>query len=120
MIGLVLVTHGHLAEEFIRAMEHVVGTQEQIVPIAIGPDDDMEGRRRDIIAACPGAVEIDGRGEAIAVAIAELRDDDLLLIAGRGHEQGQSIAGQMIPFDDGEVARRAVLAQSRMLSRISP
>lgn len=51
MIGLVLVTHGRLAEEFIRAMEHVVGTQDQIVPIAIGPDDDMEGRRADIARA---------------------------------------------------------------------
>ena len=76
--------------------------------------------RRDIIVACPGAVEIEGRGEAITAAIAELRDDDLLLIAGKGHEQGQSIAGQMIPFDDGEVARRAVLAQSLVPSRISP
>ncbi|MFP6777426.1 MAG: UDP-N-acetylmuramoyl-L-alanyl-D-glutamate--2,6-diaminopimelate ligase [Alphaproteobacteria bacterium] len=82
--------------------------------------EDPAAIRRVIIAACPGAVEFGGRGEAIAAAIAELRDDDLLLIAGKGHEQGQSIAGQMTPFDDGEVARRAVLAQSHMLSQISP
>jgi PTS system mannose-specific IIA component len=51
MIGLVLVTHGRLAEEFVVAMEHVVGKQEAIVPICIGPEDDMEARREDIAAA---------------------------------------------------------------------
>jgi len=51
MIGLVLVTHGRLAEEFVRAMIHVVGPQERVAPIAIGPDDDMEERRADIAAA---------------------------------------------------------------------
>lgn len=51
MIGLVLVTHGRLAEEFVVAMEHVVGAQERIATIAIGPDDDMEGRRADIASA---------------------------------------------------------------------
>lgn len=51
MIGLVLVTHGHLATEFRSALEHVVGPQKQLATIAIAPDDDMEGRRRDIIAA---------------------------------------------------------------------
>ncbi len=51
MIGLVLVTHGHLATEFRAALEHVVGPQANLATIAIAPDDDMEGRRRDIIAA---------------------------------------------------------------------
>jgi PTS system mannose-specific IIA component len=51
MIGLVLVTHGRLAAEFVTAMEHVVGPQEAVVPICIGPEDDMEGRRNDIAAA---------------------------------------------------------------------
>ena len=51
MIGLVLVTHGRLAAEFVRAMEHVVGPQERIEAICIGPEDDMEGRRNDIAAA---------------------------------------------------------------------
>ena len=46
MIGLVLVTHGRLAAEFIVAMEHVVGPQERIAAICIGPDDDMEARRK--------------------------------------------------------------------------
>ena len=49
MIGLVLVTHGRLAAEFVTAMEHVVGPQEAIEAICIGPDDDMEQRRQEIL-----------------------------------------------------------------------
>ncbi|PPQ37705.1 PTS system, mannose-specific IIA component [Rhodoblastus acidophilus] len=51
MIGMVLVTHGHLATEFRAALEHVCGPQSQLATITIGPEDDMETRRRDIIAA---------------------------------------------------------------------
>ncbi len=51
MIGLILVTHGRLAQEFRAALEHVVGPVAQIATISIGPDDDMEQRRRDIGAA---------------------------------------------------------------------
>ncbi len=51
MIGLVLVTHGRLAEELIAATEHVVGAQRNVRAICIGPDDDMEQRRRDIVQA---------------------------------------------------------------------
>jgi PTS system mannose-specific IIA component len=51
MIGLVLVTHGRLAEEFKSALEHVVGPQERVETICIGPDDDMEQRRQDILTA---------------------------------------------------------------------
>jgi len=51
MIGLVLVTHGKLAVEFRAALEHVVGRQGQIETVSIGPDDDVERRRTDIIDA---------------------------------------------------------------------
>ncbi len=51
MIGLVLVTHGQLASEFRAALEHVVGPQENMETISIGPDDDMEQRRSDILDA---------------------------------------------------------------------
>jgi PTS system mannose-specific IIA component len=51
MIGMVLVTHGQLATEFRAALEHVVGPQKQVETVTIGPEDDMEQRRRDIIAA---------------------------------------------------------------------
>jgi len=52
MIGLVIVTHGRLAEEFVLAMEHVVGPQSAVEAICIGPEDDMEKRRQDILQAC--------------------------------------------------------------------
>ena len=51
MIGLILVTHGTLADEFVVAMEHVVGPQKQIATVCIGPRDDMEQRRKDIANA---------------------------------------------------------------------
>lgn len=51
MIGLILVTHGRLADQFVEAMEHVVGPQEAIITVCIGPNDDMEQRRADIANA---------------------------------------------------------------------
>ena len=60
MIGLVIVTHGRLAEEFVYAMEHVVGPQPQVASVCIGPEDDMEQRRADIFRAAK-AVD-SGRG----------------------------------------------------------
>ena len=51
MIGLVLVTHGRLATEFVAALEHIVGAQTALAAIPIGPDDDMEVRRADIATA---------------------------------------------------------------------
>jgi PTS system mannose-specific IIA component len=51
MIGMILVTHGHLAEEFVHAMEHVVGQQRDIATVCIGPHDDMEARRKEIAQA---------------------------------------------------------------------
>ena len=49
MIGLVLVTHGNLALEFVSAMQHVVGPQQQVESVCIGPEDDMEMRRNEIL-----------------------------------------------------------------------
>ncbi|HEX8232780.1 MAG TPA: PTS sugar transporter subunit IIA [Caulobacteraceae bacterium] len=60
MIGLVIVTHGHLADEFLLAMEHVVGPQKAVAPICIGPDDDMERRRADILRAVRAVDDGDG------------------------------------------------------------
>lgn len=51
MIGMILVTHGRLAEEFVHAMEHVVGKQEAVATVCIGPHDDMEARRKEIAQA---------------------------------------------------------------------
>jgi PTS system mannose-specific IIA component len=60
MIGLVIVTHGRLAQEFVYAMEHVVGAQEGVVAVCIGPEDDMEQRRRDILQAVAEVESGDG------------------------------------------------------------
>ena len=60
MIGMVVVTHGRLAEEFVSAMEHVVGPQKAVRTICIGPDDDMEQRRQDILNAVKEADQGDG------------------------------------------------------------
>jgi PTS system mannose-specific IIA component len=90
MIGLVLVTHGRLASEFVVAMEHVVGPQERIEAICIGPDDDMEARRNDIAEAIGRADA--GRGVIILtdlfggtpsnLAISLMRTERVEVIAG--------------------------------------
>ena len=60
MIGMVLVTHGRLAAEFVAALEHVVGPQVQIEAVCIGPDDDMEKRRQDILRSIAAVDTGDG------------------------------------------------------------
>ena len=90
MIGLVLVTHGRLAAEFVTAMEHVVGPQEQIAPICIGPEDDMEGRRNDIAEAIRSVDQGDGTivltdlfgGTPSNLAISLMKTDSVEVIAG--------------------------------------
>ncbi len=51
MLGIVLVTHGRLAQEFISAMEHIIGPQTHVRAVCIGPEDDIERRQREIAAA---------------------------------------------------------------------
>lgn len=63
MIGMILVTHGRLAEEFVHAMEHVVGPQEAIATVCIGPNDDMEQRRKEIAQAIK---QVDG-GKGVVI-----------------------------------------------------
>jgi UDP-N-acetylmuramoyl-L-alanyl-D-glutamate--2,6-diaminopimelate ligase len=63
--------------------------------------------RRAVLAGAPGAIEIGGRREAIAAAIAELRAGDILVVAGKGHETGQIVGDRTLPFDDAEIARAA-------------
>ena len=90
MIGMVLVTHGALAEEFRAALEHVVGAQENLVTICIGPDDDMEKRREDIVDAIVKADTGDGvalltdmfGGTPSNLAISLLEKDKVEVVAG--------------------------------------
>jgi len=60
MIGLVLVTHGRLAEELRLAMEHVVGPQRAVATVCIGPDDDVEDRRQEIRDSIAAVEQGDG------------------------------------------------------------
>lgn len=60
MIGMVLVTHGRLAKEFVRTLEHVVGPQNKICTVCIGPDDDLEIRRQEIIDCVADTDDGDG------------------------------------------------------------
>ncbi len=64
--------------------------------------------RRQIMIACPGATEIGNRNEAIHAAVSQLAAADLLLVAGKGHETGQIVGTEILPFDDAEAVRRAV------------
>ena len=86
MIGLVLVTHGRLAAEFVTAMEHVVGPQEAIESICIGPDDDMEARRKDIAKVEQGQgviilTDLFG-GTPSNLAISLMKSENIEVIAG--------------------------------------
>ncbi len=90
MIGLVLVTHGKLAVEFVHAMEHVVGRQEAVATVCIGPNDDMEKRRREIATAVKtvdsgtGAIILTDLfgGTPSNLAISLMRAGEIEVIAG--------------------------------------
>ncbi|MGE3745760.1 MAG: UDP-N-acetylmuramoyl-L-alanyl-D-glutamate--2,6-diaminopimelate ligase, partial [Sphingomonadaceae bacterium] len=61
--------------------------------------------RKEVLAGAPEATEIGGRREAIAEAIADAKAGDIVLLAGKGHEQGQIVGDRVLPFDDVTVAR---------------
>ncbi|MBW7837063.1 MAG: PTS sugar transporter subunit IIA [Sphingomonadales bacterium] len=90
MIGMVLVTHGRLAEEFVSAIEHVVGPQKAVRAICIGPDDDMEKRRKDILEAVKAVNQGKGvilltdmfGGTPSNLAISVMEKDKIEVIAG--------------------------------------
>lgn len=90
MIGMIVVTHGRLAEEFIAAMEHVVGPQSALQAISIGPDDDMDQRRKDILQAVTLVDEGDGvilltdmfGGTPSNLAISVMDNKNIEVIAG--------------------------------------
>ena len=68
-------------------------------------NEDPAKIRREVLAGAPGACEIGGRRQAIAAALAEARTGDIVLLAGKGHETGQIVGDQLLPFDDAQVAR---------------
>lgn len=87
-----------------------------LADLAIVTDDNPRGEdpaaiRREVLAGAPNAREIGDRRLAIAEAVRLLRDSDVLVVAGKGHEQGQTIAGVTHPFDDVTEVRRALEAE---------
>jgi PTS system mannose-specific IIA component len=90
MIGVVIVTHGQLAREFRAALEHVVGPQEQIETISIGPDDDLDVRRADMLAALANVDSGEGvvvltdmfGGSPSNLAISAMKQSNVEVIAG--------------------------------------
>jgi UDP-N-acetylmuramoyl-L-alanyl-D-glutamate--2,6-diaminopimelate ligase len=68
--------------------------------------EDAAAIRAAVLAGCPGAANVAGREAAIAAALNDLRPGDVLAVAGKGHEQGQTIGGTVLPFDDVAVVRR--------------
>lgn len=90
MIGLVIVTHGALAREFVAAMEHIVGPQDKVETVCIGPEDNMELRRQDILDAVARVETGDGvilltdmfGGTPSNLAISILKEANVEVIAG--------------------------------------
>ncbi|MBN66527.1 MAG: PTS fructose transporter subunit IIA [Rickettsiales bacterium] len=95
MIGIVLVTHGNLAREFIAIAEHVVGPQTNLYPVCIEPDDNMENRRDDIIAAVKHVD--DGHGVVLLTDMFGGTPSNLA-ISVMGEGQVEVIAGINLPM----------------------
>jgi mannose PTS system EIIA component len=131
MIGLVLVTHGKLAEEFNHAVEHVVGPQKFIETVSIGPEDDMDQRRQDILDAVMRAD--DGHGVIILtdmfggtpsnLAISVMNSGRIEVIAGVNLPMLIKLAGirgennmEKALVDASEAGRKYINVASRVLS----
>src|SRR5690606_25846596 len=87
--------------------------------LVIVTDDNPRGEdpsqiRREILAAAPGAIEIGDRGQAIAEAVAMLKEGDVLLVAGKGHETGQTIGTTVIPFSDHDAVAAALTQEAKL------
>lgn len=124
MIGLVLVTHGRLAVEFVQALEHVVGPQQNVATICIGPEDDMEQRRQDIIDAVAAAEEGDGvvlltdmfGGTPSNLAISVLDKGQVEVIAGINLPMLIKLAGLRSTATLSEAVTQAQLAGRKYIN----
>ncbi|MGL6043215.1 MAG: UDP-N-acetylmuramoyl-L-alanyl-D-glutamate--2,6-diaminopimelate ligase [Sandaracinobacteroides sp.] len=85
----------------------VAGADEVIVTDDNPRSEEPAAIRAEILGAAPGARETGDRAEAIQAALAMARQGDVVLLAGKGHEQGQIVGSDVLPFDDAEVARAA-------------
>jgi PTS system mannose-specific IIA component len=124
MIGLVVVTHGQLAREFVAAMEHVVGTQPNTCSICIGADDDMDQRRNDIAEA----VRATDQGEGVLIltdmfggtpsnlALSLLDKDKVEVLAGVNLPMLIKVAEARQCASLGEVAAQGLDAGARYIA----
>ena len=95
MIGMVLVTHGRLAAEFVAALEHVVGPQRNVAAVCIGPDDDMEKRRQDILRS---VAEVDDGSGVVLLTDMFGGTPSNLAISCMGRPNVEVIAGINMPM----------------------
>lgn len=95
MIGLVLVTHGNLALEFISAMQHVVGKQDQVAGVCIGPEDDMEMRRAEILKKVS---EVDSGSGVVVLTDMFGGTPSNLAISIMSHANVEILAGMNLPM----------------------
>ncbi|WP_075291916.1 PTS sugar transporter subunit IIA [Pararhizobium arenae] len=131
MIGLVLVTHGKLAEEFRHALEHVVGPQKAIETVCIGPEDDMDQRRQDILEAVLSADQGNGviiltdmfGGTPSNLAISVMQSGTVEVIAGVNLPMLIKLAGVRTESDmdkalqeASDAGRKYINVASRVLS----
>jgi mannose PTS system EIIA component len=116
MIGLVLVTHGRLAEEFVAALEHIVGPQQQVRSVCIGADDDVEARRGEIIQAIR---DVDTGAGVVVLTDMFGGTPSNLAISTMDRQGVEVIAGVNLPMlvklaslrENGEIATVVVAAQ---------
>jgi PTS system mannose-specific IIA component len=124
MIGLVIVTHGRLAEEFLAAMEQVVGPQENVRTVCIGPNDDMERRRADIVEAVAAVDTGSGvilltdmfGGTPSNLSISVMNTADIEVIAGVNLPMLIKLAGVRARCDLAEAVLRAQEAGRKYIS----
>lgn len=110
MIGMILVTHGRLAAEFVAALEHVVGAQSQIAAVCIGPEDDMEQRRQEILHRI---AEVDSGDGAVLLTDMFGGTPSNLAISVMDRAKIEVIAGVNLPM----LIKLASLRQSEGLER---
>lgn len=114
MIGMVLVTHGRLASEFVAALEHVVGQQAQVKAICIGPDDDMEVRRQEILASI---AEVDtGDGAVLLTDLFGGTPSNLSISCMEAADKVEVIAGVNLPMLIKLARARETMAMAESVS----
>lgn len=108
--GRLIIVFGAGGDRDVGKRSEMGAVAARLADLSIVTDDNPRSEnpaaiRRDILQGAPGAREVPGRREAIAAAIAEAGADDIILLAGKGHEQGQIVGDRVLPFDDVSVAR---------------